>query len=115
MSNTAILILAIVILVVIYKIYSRGKNTLVTTSTDNMMDKKYTIVVKNKRKEDKKWQFFKEIEVKADIEYTALMEASYLIAGSDNPRINYADVPISATVTYRSKNISYRFEISKIQ
>lgn len=71
----------------------------------------YCIVVKTKTKEEKGWTFLKEISVTSYSEYSALCEASQMIAGTDNPRINQASIPSSATAVLKSKNISYRFEI----
>jgi len=77
-----------------------------------MVDYIYKLSVLRKRKEDKNWVFWKEISLQAYTDYSALIFASMSVADSDNPRINQSDYPtMSATVVYRSKNISYRFEI----
>lgn len=104
------------ILIIIYfaKKINIEQKYLSNFNTDSNDDEQYTIIVKTKKKEDKGWSFFKEIVVASYGEFPALCEAAYLISGTDNPRINQADNPISATVVLRSKNISYRFEIKEI-
>ena len=71
----------------------------------------FTILVKTKKTEDNGWQPLEEIKIEGYSEYDVLSVAAYQVAGSINPRINQADIRLSATVILRSKNISYRFEI----
>lgn len=73
----------------------------------------FKILVKSKRKEDKTWHFLKHIKVDAWSDYSALCEAAFQVANSRDPRINQAQIRISATVVLRSQNLSYRFEIQE--